>query len=105
MAVAFDANNLLPVAEAIRAKLLDLKLIIAADDDWKSEVNTGVTKAKEAAHKVGGYLAVPNFPNNRGEKDSDFNDMARMYSLESVKACIENASKVTKEASKDWPEP
>jgi len=105
VAVAFDANNLLPVAEAIRAKLLDLKLIIAADDDWKSEVNTGVTKAKEAAHKVGGYLAVPNFPNNRGEKDSDFNDMARLYSLESVKACIENASKVTKETPNEWPEP
>lgn len=105
VAVAFDANNLLPVAEAIRAKLPDLKLIIAADDDWRSQVNTGVSKAKEASQKVDGYLAVPYFPNNRGEKDTDFNDMARLYGLESVKARIENPLKVTKEASKSWPDP
>jgi phage/plasmid primase-like uncharacterized protein len=94
VAVAFDAGNLLPVAEAIRAIRQDLKLIIAADDDWKSDINTGETKAKEASQKVGGYLAVPYFPSNRGEKDSDFNDMARLYGLDSIKACIENAEKI-----------
>jgi len=94
VAVAFDAGNLLPVAEDIRAIRQDLKLIIAADDDWKSDINTGETKAKEASQKVGGYLAVPYFPSNRGEKDSDFNDMARLYGLDSIKACIENAEKI-----------
>jgi putative DNA primase/helicase len=58
IAVAFDAGNLLAVAEAIRVTRPELKLIIAADDDWKSDINIGLTKAKEAAQKVGGSLVV-----------------------------------------------
>jgi putative DNA primase/helicase len=79
VAVAFDSGNLLPVAQAIRVTRPELKLIIAADDDWKSDINIGLTKAKEAAQKVGGSLVIPNFLNNRNDKDSDFNDLARMY--------------------------
>ncbi len=76
--VCFDAGNLPTVAELIRAKYPDFKLIIAADDDWKKNPNIGLVKAKEAALKVGGYLSVPEFPKNRGDKDTDFNDLARL---------------------------
>ena len=99
IAVAFDAGNLLAVAEAIRVTRPELKLIIAADDDWKSDINIGLTKAKEAAQKVGGSLVVPNFLNNRNDKDSDFNDLARMYGLEFVRECFLDANKVEKENS------
>ena len=99
VAVAFDSGNLLPVAQAIRLTRPELKLIIAADDDWKSDINIGLTKAKEAAQKVGGSLVVPNFLNNRNDKDSDFNDLARMYGLEFVRECFLDANKVEKENS------
>ena len=99
VAVAFDSGNLLPVAQAIRVTRSELKLIIAADDDWKSDINIGLTKAKEAAQKVGGSLVVPNFLNNRNDKDSDFNDLARMYGLEFVRECFLDANKVEKENS------
>lgn len=52
--VCFDAGNLLTVAKTIRAKYPNFKLIIAADDDWKNDPNTGLVKATEAALEVGG---------------------------------------------------
>jgi putative DNA primase/helicase len=92
--VCFDAGNLLTVAKTIRAKYPDFKLIIAADDDWKNEVNTGLVKAKETALEVGGYLTIPEFPENRGDKDTDFNDLARLSGVDTVRLQIESASLV-----------
>ena len=59
--IAFDAGNLLPVAQVIRAKCSDYKIIICADDDHATEGNPGLTKATEAARAVGGLIAVPVF--------------------------------------------
>lgn len=92
--VCFDAGNLLPVAKTIRAKCPDFKLIIAADDDWKNDPNTGLVKAKEAALEIGGYLTVPKFLKNRGDKDTDFNDLARLSGIDSVRLQIESATRV-----------
>jgi len=95
--IAFDAGNLRPVAENIRASYPDAKIIIAGDDDHLTEGNPGRTKATEAARGVNGFLAVPVFPNNRGPKDSDFNDLARLSGLETVNTCIEAAAMLTTE--------
>jgi putative DNA primase/helicase len=79
VAVAFDAGNLLPVAQALRAKFPDIRLVLCADDDWQTEGNPGLSKAREAAAAVGGAVAVPDFTGlQRGEKDTDFNDLARL---------------------------
>ena len=94
VAVAFHSGNLLPVSRAIREKFPNHKLIIAADDDWKNKDNTGIKKAKEAASSVGGYLAIPKFSENRDEKDTDFNDLARLMGTETVQLQIESASLV-----------
>ena len=59
--VAFDAGNLLPVAQALRAQFPDLQIIVSADNDAATDGNPGVTKATEAAQVVGGYLCVPDF--------------------------------------------
>jgi len=59
--VAFDAGNLLPVAQALRAKYPDWQILICADDDAHTEGNPGVTKATEAAQAVGALLWVPDF--------------------------------------------
>lgn len=92
--VCFDAGNLLTVAKAIRSKYPDFKLIIAADDDWKKNPNTGLVKAKEAASEVGGYLTIPKFPKDRDDKDTDFNDLARLSGGDEVRLQIKSASLV-----------
>jgi putative DNA primase/helicase len=99
--IAFDAGNLLPVAQTIRSKFPDMKIVIAADDDHATEGNPGLTKATEAARAVNGILAVPAFPNNRGPKDSDFNDLARLSGLDAVRECIETADMPTSDAVTD----
>ena len=79
VAVCFSAGNLLPVALALREKYPDLSITAAADDDWQTHGNPGITAATAAASAVAGKLAVPNFDGlARGIKDTDFNDMARL---------------------------
>lgn len=90
VAVAFNAGNLPPVCHALRAKFPDWRLIVCADDDHATAGNPGVTKATEAARAVGGVLVVPNFAGvERGTKDSDFNDLARLAGLDAVGLCVE----------------
>lgn len=61
VAVAFDAGNLLPVAQAFRSRWPDARLVFCADNDAETEGNPGVTKAKTAAAELGGVVAVPDF--------------------------------------------
>lgn len=93
VAVAFDAGNLKAVADVLRAKLPNAGLIFCADDDFQSEDNPGITKAREAALAVGGAIAVavPYFGEDRPETATDFNDLARHLGPEAVKACVEAA--------------
>ncbi len=92
VAVTFNAGNLEAVAKALRAKYHDLKLILCADDDTKTEGNPGLTKATEAAQAVGGLLAVPDFGDTRPDGATDFNDLAQAQGLEAVKNAIEAAT-------------
>jgi len=59
VAVAFDAGNLLPVAQALRGLYPAVRIAIAADNDAATPGNPGVTKAREAALAVGGVVVVP----------------------------------------------
>ena len=56
VAVAFNSGNLKPVAKAMCAKHPQLKIILAADNDVRSDgsENTGVAKASDAAVAAGG---------------------------------------------------
>ena len=99
VAVAFNAGNLDAVAVALRSKYPTLKIIIAGDDDNQTAGNPGLTKARAAALAVGGYLAVPEFfGHDRGDKDTDFNDLHQLAGLDAVKACINRAELVTSPA-------
>jgi putative DNA primase/helicase len=92
--VAFYAGNLLPVAQALKAAFpTGVEFIIAADDDHMRPGNPGLTKASEAAQAIGARLANPGpaFGEHRGEKDTDFNDLARLHGPEAVRGCIEAA--------------
>ncbi len=85
--VAFDAGNLIAVAQSIRAQRPDARIILCADDDWKSQrigkggiviKNPGLTDAKAAAEAINGEVVIPEFGKNRPDKATDFNDMATL---------------------------
>lgn len=100
VAVAFTAGNLLSAAQALRAKFPELALILAADDDHRTEGNPGMSKATEAARAVGAVLAVPTFPEGcRPDDATDFNDLHALAGLAAVRECFEAA------LAEDAPEP
>ncbi len=77
VAIAFNANNLKPVAEAIRAALPENhKIIIAADNDRYSPNNPGITKGREAAIAIDAEITWPHFPDHM--LGSDFNDLRQL---------------------------
>jgi len=103
VAVAFNAGNLQAVALALRAKYAALKIIVAADDDWQTTGNPGLTKATAAARAVGGLLAVPAFPADRPDKATDFNDLQQLAGAEAVRAGIATAVQIG--TGGEWTEP
>lgn len=97
--VAFDAYNLPVVVDAVYQQLPTSPIIICADDDWKTTrnglpSNTGRIQAQVAQESVmdaGARLVCRTFPlfrkeTNRGEKDTDFNDLHRLEGLPEVAA-------------------
>lgn len=87
--VAFDAGNLEPVAQVIRAKYPTAQIIIAADNDAftiinKEPRNVGLEKGQQAATAIAGYLFAPEFDNNEETKYTDWNDYHAAYGLESL---------------------
>lgn len=82
VAVAFDAGNMLHVAQALRSKFPELKIIICGDNDRSG---TGQDAAKKAALAVGGFFALP------PEQGQDFNDMHNRQGIDDVRLQIEKA--------------
>ena len=99
VACAMNAGNLLEVAQALHAKYPALRLILAADDDWRTDGNPGMAKAREAAQAVGGLLAVPTFTGERGDKETDFNDLHQRAGVDAVCACMDAAAPVVADPS------
>ncbi|MDR3631429.1 MAG: zincin-like metallopeptidase domain-containing protein [Desulfocapsaceae bacterium] len=87
VAVAFDAGNLLEVAENIREKYPHIEITICADNDHSNAAgNIGVEKAKAAALAVGGKVIVPTFTREEKAKGcTDFNDLFASRGIEAVK--------------------
>lgn len=98
--VAFDANNLLPVAQAVKKAHRVDRFIVCADDDYlqkckhchqptlvadpvckhcgqeHGQENPGCKAAAATALAVGGHWVAPVFPADRGGKKlTDFNDL------------------------------
>lgn len=98
--VAFNAGNLRPVAEKIRAALPDAVMIIAADDDAFTAGNPGRKAANAAALAVGATIAVPVFPDDRHD-ETDFNDLHVALGLDVVRSCFDNPVAPTPPESTD----
>lgn len=86
--VAFFCGNLMPVAEAIRARVGGEKrqIVIDSDNDRFTPGNPGLLHATAAATAIGARLAVPTFPDSYG---TDFNDMVAIAEIEAVRAILE----------------
>lgn len=76
VACAMNAGNLKPVALALRAEYHTTEIIIAGDDDRRTEGNPGRTAANTAAAAVGGQVAFPEWPEGAPDDLTDFNDLA-----------------------------
>lgn len=85
--VAFDAGNLKPVAERVRALNPTSEIIIAGDDDQWTEGNPGRTKAMEAAEAISARAIFPVFATPEKGR-TDWNDLAKAEGIEAVKLRI-----------------
>ena len=90
--IAFNAGNLMPVARKMRERFQERKIILCADDDYRTDGNPGKTKAKETAQAINGFLAIPDFGENRPDGATDFNDLHKAKGMEAVTECL-NAAK------------
>jgi len=88
VAVCFDAGNLLPVCNALRAKYPGAQIVVCADDDYQTDGNPGLTKAAEAADPVNGLVVKPDFGDRRPDGATDFNDMHQALGLDAVRAVL-----------------
>ena len=86
---AMDAGNLLPVAEALRARFADADLVLVADNDTKPDrdTNPGVDAARKAALAVDARIAVPEAP-------GDANDLFCAAGPDAVAALVAEAAKI-----------
>lgn len=117
VAIAFDANSLIKVGQALRKKYRNrVELIYCADDDWlqkckeckqytpvaeatckhcgqaHGKINAGVQRASEAALATSGKYIVPQFSTARPDDKkgpTDFNDLHCLEGLNAVRAQIE----------------
>ena len=76
VACAMNAGNLKPVALALRAEYQTTEIIIAGDDDRRTEGNPGRTAANAAAAAAGGLVTFPEWPADAPDTLTDFNDLA-----------------------------
>ncbi len=81
VACAMSARNLLSVGRYLQDLYPTSPLVIAGDDDRKSESegkdNTGVECATKAAKELGCAMILPDFPSEAPLELSDFNDLAK----------------------------
>jgi putative DNA primase/helicase len=96
--MALDAGNLEPVCALIRQLHPAHRVLICADDDWKTldhdrkPWNAGRVKAKAAAKAIDRCDVVyPSFVGlPRGEKDTDFNDLHVLGGLGRVQVQLDS---------------
>lgn len=90
--VAFDAGNLVEVCAQLRWFFPKTRVVVAADDDYATEGNPGLSKGDTAAKRCKGAVAFPVFKDRpENTKWTDFNDLHLAEGLEAVKQIIDQA--------------
>jgi phage/plasmid primase-like uncharacterized protein len=85
--VAFNAGNLVKVAERLAATYPGTSWIVAGDDDRGKAKNVGREAAIAAARILGCPALFPTFP--AASVGTDFNDMAATSGIDAVRAIFE----------------
>jgi phage/plasmid primase-like uncharacterized protein len=90
VAISFDAGNIIPVAQTLRAKYPNCMIVVCGDEDIHVDggPNIGREAATEAAIAIDGVLAMP--PILSGKK-TDFNDLATAKGIKAVSETIDVA--------------
>lgn len=88
---AFDCGNLVHVAQRLRQRFPNTKIILAADNDAQTAGNPGLTSAQKSARKTAGLVAVPQFQEPDGKATTDFLDLLKLEGPEAVRRCFEQA--------------
>ncbi len=96
--VAFNAGNLLAVAEMARKKYPSRRIVICADNDLATVGNPGLRFANAAALAVGGLVALPEC---EGVK-CDFNDLHQAEGLDEVRRQLDMTVEPTQDHSGDY---
>lgn len=101
--VSFDAGNLYPVTNHIKAKYPTSSITICADNDqWKpGKANTGIEKAKKAGEAFGVKVIWPTFSSTES-KPTDFNDLELLEGIDAVKGQIGKPAQKTRIVLSDW---
>ena len=98
--VAFDAGNLAHVVPLLRELHADVRMLICADDDWRTRdpitgalTNPGRTAAKAIAKQVHGVdIVYPVFEAKRRQPgDTDFDDLRMRQGLAAVSRQLQGA--------------
>jgi putative DNA primase/helicase len=100
---AFNAGNIPDVAQTVRSKYPNVRIVIAGDNDQWVKNNPGMAKANEAALKVGGFVVVPDF-SDISTNPTNFNDLYLLEGLDHVRKQLGSAGKVVLEEN-DWAQP
>ena len=82
---AMDTSQLAAVAVKVREALPEARLVICGDDDHRTTGNPGRKAARKAQEAAGGVIALPEFGSERGEKETDWNDLHLRDGLEAVR--------------------
>ena len=98
--MAFDAGNLQAVAEALRARYPNAKIVLLADNDVRkpgssTTSNTGIEKATAAALMVDGWIAIPELDGTK----CDWNDVHAARGIDVVATGIAQAQPVKRPES------
>lgn len=82
---AINASNLVNVAVQLRAKFVNAKLKICADNDQWGKENVGLKYGKEALMRTGATLHYPDFSGvDISTQPTDFNDLMCLTNIEAV---------------------
>lgn len=97
--VAFDAGNLYHVVPLLRALHPDVRMLICADDDWRTRDqqtgelnNPGRTAAKAVAKMVPAVdIVYPIFDRTRLDPDTDFDDLRIRQGIDAARRQLQGA--------------
>lgn len=96
--VCFDAGNMKPVLASLAAFYPVKNWVIAADNDAYTDTNIGKIKAEEAAQHFGCRVLSPSFKDT-ATKPTDYNDLAVLEGMETVKRQLSTPATVKTLAS------